>query len=85
VSPTEIQLLAVLKAPAVPLGEVCDRYLGLGEDTAYREAALNRLPFPTFRLTQSRKAPVMVNISDLARHIDEQHECAKKSWANSQV
>ena len=82
---TEIQLLAILKAPAVPLNEVCDRYLGLGTAHAMREAALNRLPFPTFRLTQSRKAPVMVNISDLARHIDNQHECAKRSWENSQV
>jgi len=84
-TPTEIQLLATLKAPAVPLNEVCDRYLGLGSAHAMREAALNRLPFPTFRLATSRKAPVMVNISDLARHIDQQHESAKRSWVNSQV
>lgn len=84
-TPTEIKLLAVLKAPAVPLAEVCDRYLGLGAPEAARQAALHLLPFPAFRLNESRKAPLMVSVTDLARHIDTQHECAKRSWTNSQV
>lgn len=82
---TEIQLLATLKAPVVPLGEICERYLGMGEEWALREAALNNLPFPTFRMTPSRKAPVMVSVTDLASHIDARRECATKAWANSQV
>lgn len=82
---TEIALLAVHKAPVVPLLDICERYLGMGSEIAMRRAALNRLPFPTFRLNESQKAPVMVDISDLASHIDAQKKCAQESWENSKV
>lgn len=82
---TEIQLLAVHKAPVVPLADICERYLGMNEEVARKRAALNRLPFPTFQLTASRKAPVMVDLSDLAAHIDGQKKCAHESWEHSQV
>ena len=52
---------------------------------AAKLAAVNDLPFPTFRLRDSRKAPLMVTVSDLAKHIDSSSECAKKEWDYSQV
>ena len=82
---TELKLLAIHKGPAVPLDKICERYLNMSIKTAIEAAALNRLPFPTFRLGESRKAPLMVNIKDLATHMDEGHRCAKASWERSQV
>jgi len=84
VSPTEFQLLAVYKGP-VPLGDICERFLNLSREEALRKASLNKLPFPTFRLGDSRKAPTLVHLSDLAQHIDLSHQCAKEAWAHSQV
>lgn len=81
---TELQLVAVFKGPTVPLEEICERYLGMGWHTARAEAALNRLPFPTFRLTESRKAPIMVKVKDLADHIDWRAQEAAANWSNSQ-
>ena len=40
---------------------------------------------PVARLRDSRKAPLMVRVVDLAAHIDAVSECAKESWDNSQV
>jgi hypothetical protein len=83
-SPTEFQLLAIHKGP-VPLDEICERYLRLSREEAMRQAALNQLPFPTFRLSPSRKAPILVHLSDLANHIDTSRESAKSAWEHSQV
>lgn len=52
---------------------------------AAKLAAVNDLPFPTFRLRDSRKAPLMVRVVDLAAHIDSTSKCAKESWENSKV
>lgn len=82
---TEFQLLAVHRAPAVSLDAISEQYLGIGHVVARQRAALNTLPFPTFRLTASKKSPIMVKISDLATHIDNQHQAATAGWENSQV
>lgn len=82
---TEMQLLATFKTPVVPLVEISERYLNLSPQRAMECASMNRLPFPTFRLTASQKAPRMVNIKDLAAHIDACHEAAAATWENSQV
>lgn len=84
-TPTEIKLIAIYKGPTVPLAEVSQRYLGMDPDWAQKRAKLNALPFPTFRLTESPKAPLMVSTDDLARHIDGQRDDAMKSWKNSQT
>lgn len=83
-SPTEIQLLAIYKGP-IPLTEISKRYLDLSPEEALRRASLNKLPFPTFRLSESRKSPVLVAIEDLAAHIDSRRRCAKEHWEHSQV
>ena len=82
---TEVQLLALYKAPAISIDSICGTFLNMDADYARRRAALNTLPFPTFRLSDSVKAPIMVKVSDLARLIDKQHECAQGQWEKSQV
>lgn len=82
---TKLQLIAMYRGPAVQLEEICERYLSLSWHTARNRAALNLLPFPTFKLTDSRKAPLMVTVDDLARHIDASRDAARKEWELSQV
>jgi len=82
---TELQLLALHRAPSVRLEDICEHYLNLSPTVARQRAALNSLPFPTFRMSGSGKAPHMVKISDLAKHIDAAHETATTEWENSQV
>jgi hypothetical protein len=83
-TPTELMLLAIYRGP-VPLDDICTRYLNMNREVAYKAAALNHLPFPTFRLSESKKAPLLVDLRDLAAHIDHSRECAKASWEHSQV
>ena len=82
---TLAQLIWLHEATVIELDTICDRYLALSPKVARQRAALHTLPFPTFRLTDSAKAPIMVKVSDLARHIDDQHEAAAKSWEHSQA
>ena len=82
---TELRLLVIHDAAAVPLADICVRYLNLSWQKAREAASVNRLPFPTFRLTDSQKAPLMVSVTDLARHIDTRHAEATASWEHSQV
>ena len=82
---TELQLLALHKAPVVPLMTISKSYFNLSEDKALRAASLNTLPVPAFRLTNSQKAPWMVTIKDLAQHIDNSRTLAQASWENAQV
>ncbi len=84
-NPTELRLLVVHDAATIPLSEICDRYLSLSHQKAREAAALNQLPFPTFRLRESIRSPLMVHISDLANHIDAQHVAAQQAWTHSQV
>lgn len=82
---TLLQLLALHRAAAVRLGDICEHYLNLSPIVAKQRAALNTLPFPTFRMTSSNKAPYMVKLSDLAAHIDSTHEVATEGWTASQL
>ena len=67
------------------LADISKAYLGMEYSEAAKLAAVNDLPFPTFRLRDSRKAPLMVRVVDLAAHIDSTSKCAKESWENSKV
>lgn len=82
---TEIELLALHRAPAVKLDDISEHYFGISPLVARQRAALNRLPVPTFRASDSAKAPVLVHVKDLAKHIDSRRESAAKEWENSQV
>jgi hypothetical protein len=81
---TEHRLMAVHRATALRLDDISMAYLGLSPQVARQRAALNDLPFPTFRLSESVKAPILVHVTDLATHIDVQHEKATESWQHSQ-
>jgi len=84
-TPTEFQLFVLYRAPTVNLDSICDKYLSLSPPEARRRAAMHALPFPTFRLTSSQKAPYMVALKDLAAHIDSTHTEAQRDWDKSQA
>ncbi len=82
---TSLALMSIYKAPAIPLAEVCERYFSLSYEEALKKAARNELPVPTFRLTNSRKAPMMVSAEALGDWIDKTEAEAKALWQRSQV
>lgn len=82
---TELHLVAVHKGPTAKLDDICERYLELSPSVAYAYAAKNKLPFPTFRLNGSQKAPLMVSVRDLAAHIDKARDAARREWEKCQV
>lgn len=82
---TSLALMSIFKSPAIPLSEVCERYFSLGYEEAMKRAARNELPVPTFRLTSSRKAPMMVSAEALGAWIDKVEAEARASWERSQV
>lgn len=82
---TSLALMSLFKTPTIPLAEVCDRFFCLSYEEASKRAARNELPVPTFRLTQSRKAPLMVSAEDLGAWIDKTRDAAAAQWERSQV
>ncbi|MDE1715793.1 pyocin activator PrtN family protein [Chromobacterium amazonense] len=82
---TSFLLLARYESPVVPLEQICADYLNLSAKKAQEMASLNKLPFPTFRMNDSQKAPRLVHLSDLAEFIDKQRVDAKNAWRRSQV
>lgn len=82
---TELTLLALFKAPIVPLDDIAEHYLSMDAKAANARAARNRLEIPTFRLRDSRKAARMVKVSDLAAFIDRKSEQGTRNWELSQV
>jgi len=69
----------------IPLADVCGPYFGLGYEEARRKAALHDLPVPAFRLSQSRKAPLVVAIADLRRLVDARAQEARDEWERMQA
>lgn len=84
-SKTELELLALHRSPVVRLEDICQPYLNLEYPQARDKAALNELGVPTFRLRESRKAPLLIRISELASYIDNRAEDARKTWHKSQL
>jgi hypothetical protein len=77
--------MSLYKTPTIPLSEVCERFFCLSYEEALKKAARNELPVPTFRLTASRKAPLMVSAEDLGTWIDKARGEAARLWDRSQV
>lgn len=73
---TVFLLMAEFETSQIPLSVVAEKFLNLTPSYADRQAALGKLPFPTYR-DNSQKAPRMVHISDLAEWIDKQRELSK--------
>ncbi|QZA80267.1 pyocin activator PrtN family protein [Deefgea piscis] len=82
---TAFLLMAQYERATVPLSEIAEQYLGMTVPVAQREALMNNLPIPTFRLRESNKSPLLVHIDDLAEHIDKVRATAKRAWEKSQV
>ncbi len=82
---TSLALMSIHKAPAIPLADICERYFALSYEEALKKAARNELPVPTFRLTNSRKAPLMVSAEELGNWIDKTQAEARAMWERSQV
>jgi hypothetical protein len=82
---TSLALMDIYKAPAIPLAEICERYFALSYDEALKRASRCELPVPTFRLTSSRKSPVMVSCEALGDHIDKFVAKATQEWERCQV
>lgn len=82
---TSLALMSIYKSPTIPLNEVCERYFSLSYEEALKRAARNELPVPTFRLTNSRKAPMMVSAESLGQWIDKNEAAAKDLWERSKV
>lgn len=84
-TPTEQMLLGIHKAPAVQLQAITEHYLSLSWEAAMKQARTNRLPIPTFRMRDSRKAALLVKITDLAAYIDRKAEESRVQWEAAQV
>lgn len=84
-SPTEQQLHTHHGVHAVRLVDICTQYLAISPAEAKRRASLGTLPFPTFRLTASRKSPALVRLADLAELLDSAYEQGKKDWVQLQL
>lgn len=82
---TSLALMSIHKSPHIPLSEVCERFFSLSYEEALKKAARNELPVPTFRLTKSRKAPMLVSAVSLGDWIDKTEAEAKALWERSQV
>ncbi len=82
---SSLALMSIHKSPAIPLAEVCEKYFSLSYEEALKKAARCELPVPTFRLTNSRKAPLMVSAEALGSWIDKAEQDARSLWERSQV
>ena len=78
-------LIRRYNGPTAPLEVVAQEFFGLGRAKAYEQAALNKLPVPTFRCTESRKSPLLVHLEDLAVLLDARRDDARHEWKQSQI
>ena len=78
-------LIRRFNGPTAPLEDVAREFFGLGRDKAYEYAALNRLPVPTFRCTDSHKSPLLVHVEDLAALLDARRSRKRAEWSKSQL
>ncbi|WP_114787332.1 pyocin activator PrtN family protein [Vibrio tetraodonis] len=72
--------LLALHGPTIALNEICVDYLGITPKTANQRAKAANLPFPTFKLRDSERAPYMVDTSELASYLESQMKAAKDEW-----
>lgn len=72
-------LLAEFGTVEVPLETVCEKYFGLSVEKAKARAQLHKLPVPAHRCG-TQKSQWLVNLQDLAKHIDQQRDAAREEW-----
>lgn len=77
---TFFALMAEYGTGTVELQQVSEKYFGLSIREANRRANRHALPIPTFRAVESQKAPHLINISDLAAHLDQIRDKAYQEY-----
>lgn len=77
---TLLLLLARYERSPVPLSEICKEFFGIGEKQAAMLAASQALPVPAFKLRESERAGWMVDLRDLAEHIDKKRRQALSDY-----
>lgn len=82
---TAFALLARFESPTVKLEDICKEFFGMDKEKAYERANVNELPVPTFRASESQKAPRLVHVDDLAKHLDEQRGRAREEWERAKA
>lgn len=73
---TVTMLFARFESATVNLEDIAKEFFGLTPDQAKRQAGTGQLPVPAFRIGKA-KAPWLVHLDDLAKHIDQAREQAK--------
>lgn len=68
----------------IKLEDVCEDFFGLNYDTAKKRANEHALPLPAFRIGKSQKLPFVINIDDLAQHIERTTVKAHIEWEKFQ-
>jgi len=82
---TETHLVAKY-GPVIPLELVSSLYFGIKTyKEACRQAAVNGLPVPTFRLRDSERAPYLIQATALAAWIDSNAANAAADWQHCQI
>ena len=77
---TSLALMSLYKSPTIRLDEICESYLNISREEAMKKAARADLPFPVFRLSNSRKAPWVVTAEELGNYIDKASAAARHEW-----
>lgn len=68
----------------IKLEDVCEDFFGLNYDTAKKRANKYALPVPAFKIGKSQKLPFVIDIGDLAQHIEKTTVKAHKEWEKFQ-
>lgn len=71
-------LMAEFETVTPALADICEKYLGMKPATAEKKALLGELSLPTFRLSESQKAPRLIHLEDLASHIDKARQTGRE-------
>ena len=69
----QFALFARYKSPVLHLTEISQEFLGISPKTAVERARDQALPIPAFKANKG-KAPFLVALDDLAKHLEQKHE-----------
>ncbi|MEX6285530.1 pyocin activator PrtN family protein [Providencia hangzhouensis] len=67
---TTFLLMAEYETSQIPLSVVAEKFLNLSASYADRQAALGKLPIPSYKDINNQKSPRLVHVRDLAEWID---------------
>ncbi len=77
---TAFMLMAQFDGKAVvQLEDICKEFFNMSKAVALTKAKHATLPVPAYRASDSNKAPWLVNISDLAEHLDKMRDEVKRA------